>query len=458
MQDLTIKRAALYIRVSTEEQARHGLSLNDQRDDLQKYAESHGFQIAGVYEDAGISARKSYKRRPALLQLLEDCKAGKIDTILFIKLDRWFRNVGNYYAVQEILDQCGVSWQATKEDYETSTASGRLKVNIMLSVAQDEADRTSERIKFVFEGKKQRMEPITGNCPFGYKIEGKSVVKDKAAAAAVDAFFKKYMACGSITVTQKYILDEYGIRIMYQLADKMLKSPAYYGTFYGVPGMCPPYITMEEHTKIESMRQRVVRKTMNNRVYLFSGLLVCGECGHRMNAKVNTKYRKKALEDQKSSYTCPGHYCNRTGCTNNASMRENKIEQYLIDTIDYSMQHEKVRVLDEWKKKNKKDVKPEISALKARIARSKEMCLNQLLSIEEYKKELETCEARIAELEQDSKDSEPPNFDNLEKLLSENWKELYKDMDKEGKREFWRIIIKEIRLYPDHHIEYDINI
>lgn len=455
MQDLTIKRAALYIRVSTEEQARHGLSLNDQRNDLERYAAAHGFQVAGVYEDAGISARKSYKRRPALLRLLEDCKAGKIDTILFIKLDRWFRNVGNYYAVQEILDQCGVTWQATKEDYETTTASGRLKVNIMLSVAQDEADRTSERIKFVFEGKKQRMEPITGNCPFGYKIEGKSVVKDKAVEEAVDAFFRKYMACGSISVTQKYMLDEYGIRILYQLADKMLKSPAYYGTFYGVPGMCPAYITMEEHEKIETMRQRVVRKTINNRVYLFSGLLVCGECGHRMNAKVNN--RRRAGEEEHASYTCPGHYCVRNGCANNASMRENKIEDYLIDTIDYFMEHEKIRKLHEWKTKNKKDIKPEISALRARIARSKEMCLNQLLSLEEYKKEKERCEERIAQLERDYKYIDPPNFDHLEKLLSENWKELYAGMDKEGKREFWRIVIKEIRLYPNRHIEYDIN-
>ena len=179
-----MKRAALYIRVSTEEQARHGLSLEDQKNNLTQFSKSHGMKIAGIYEDAGISARKPYKKRPALLRLLEDCKAGKIDLILFIKLDRWFRNVGNYYAVQEILDQYNVSWQATQEDYETTTASGRLKVNIMLSVAQDEADRTSERIKFVFEGKRARLEPLTGNIPFGYKIEGKAFKKDESKAVS----------------------------------------------------------------------------------------------------------------------------------------------------------------------------------------------------------------------------------------------------------------------------------
>ena len=118
-------RVALYCRVSTEEQARHGLSLDDQKNALIEYAKTNGMSVVGIYEDAGISARKPYKKRPAILRLLEDVRAKKIDIILFTKLDRWFRNVGNYYAVQEILDAHNVSWRAILEDYETVTASGR---------------------------------------------------------------------------------------------------------------------------------------------------------------------------------------------------------------------------------------------------------------------------------------------------------------------------------------------
>ena len=68
-----MQRAALYIRVSTEEQARHGLSLEDQKNSLTQFSKSHGMKIVGIYEDAGISARKPYKKRPALLKLLDDC-------------------------------------------------------------------------------------------------------------------------------------------------------------------------------------------------------------------------------------------------------------------------------------------------------------------------------------------------------------------------------------------------
>ena len=115
-------RAAIYCRVSTEEQARNGLSLGDQRATLEQYAKSKGMTIVDIYEDAGISARKPYKKRPAILRLLEDVKQKKVDIVLFTKLDRWFRNVGNYYAVQEILDANGVSWAYNKAMREKGEA------------------------------------------------------------------------------------------------------------------------------------------------------------------------------------------------------------------------------------------------------------------------------------------------------------------------------------------------
>ena len=146
-----MKRVFLYIRVSTEEQAVHGLSIEAQTAALEAWAQTNGHKVAGVYTDAGISARKPASNRPALQRLLVDVQAGKGELIVFTKLDRWFRNIAEYYKVQEILERNHVDWRTIQEDYDTSTAAGRLKINIMLSVAQDEADRTSERIKAVME-------------------------------------------------------------------------------------------------------------------------------------------------------------------------------------------------------------------------------------------------------------------------------------------------------------------
>lgn len=445
-----MKRAALYMRVSTEEQARHGLSLAEQRSALEAYAAQHEFVIAGVYEDAGISARKPYKKRPALLQLLEACKAGEIDVILFIKLDRWFRNVGNYYAVQEILDQCGVSWQATQEDYETTTAAGRLKVNIMLSVAQDEADRTSERIKFVFEGKRARREPLTGNTPTGYRLEGKRIVKDEQTEPAVDAFFKKYLESGSISEAQDFVWNVYQFRIEYQLASKMLDSPAYYGFYYGVEDMCPPYITKEQFEKIQTMRNRTVRKVSRNRVYLFSGLISCGECGCRMGGRTNTN-------SSVPFYNCPSHYI-RKACGNKVNLSERKIEAYIMDEIEqklirYKSDFQKLR-----KEKQVKSHQSEITSLKNKLSKLKDLYLNDLISLEEYKADQKSMTERIAYLTEQEKPLKAPDFSRIDSILVEDWKESYESLDRASKRNFWRILIKEIRIFPDRRIEYDLDV
>ena len=87
-------RTALYIRVSTEEQAMHGLSLEAQDAALTDYANKNDLTIVNRYIDDGITARKAMTKRRALMRLLDDVKAGKIDQIIFTKLDRWFRNVG----------------------------------------------------------------------------------------------------------------------------------------------------------------------------------------------------------------------------------------------------------------------------------------------------------------------------------------------------------------------------
>lgn len=444
-----MKRAALYIRVSTEEQARHGLSLTEQKNALEIYAKDNGYTIAGEYEDAGISARKPYKKRPALLRLLEDCKAGKIDIILFIKLDRWFRNVGNYYAVQDILDQCNVSWQATQEDYETTTAAGRLKVNIMLSVAQDEADRTSERIKFVFDGKRERREPITGHPPAGYKIVNKKIVKDEKSEKMIDDFFRKFLQTGSVSETQKYISDTYETLIDYQVASKILRSTAYYGFWHGVDGMCEPYITKEQYNQIQDMRKKIVRKTKENRVYLFSGIILCGECGNRMVGRTNNR-------SGTVNYCCP-KYHEKRGCENKIFISEKKIEKYLIDTIAIELQKRKSEIQKLMQDSNSKNVKNQIASIKKKLSKLKDLYLNDLITLEEYKIDQATMNVQIEELEKTISSPKTDNLEKIEEVLTEDWKEAYENISRDSKRNAWRIIIKQIKINPDRSISYTLN-
>lgn len=441
----------LYIRVSTEEQAIHGLSIEAQTAALEEWAKKGGYKVVGTYVDAGISARKPASKRPELQRLLEDIRSGKGELVVFTKLDRWFRNISEYYKVQEVLEKYRVDWKTIQEDYDTTTASGRLKINIMLSVAQDEADRTSERIKAIFEMKRQKLEPLTGDSPTGYMIEGKRFIKHPETEAAVDGFFQTFLATGSV-IRSMDEAERHGLRIPYHLAHKMLGSTAYYGRYFDADGMTPPYITKEEYDKIQSMRRRVVRKTAKNRVYIFSGLISCGECGTRMGGRVNTKSDYRA-------YNCTAHYMKVSKCGNKVNLGERKIEAYLMETVREKMDRLKLDTLELVPLEKARDYKGEIAALRAKIKKVNHLYINEMISFEECKAENETYTAQIEALERESSQQQKvPDFTAAEELLTAGWEEMYQGLSPEKKQEFWRILIKEIRIYPDRHIEYDLNV
>ncbi len=446
-----MKRVFLYIRVSTEEQVLHGLSIEAQTAALETWAKANGHKVVGLYIDAGISARKPASKRPDLQRLLDDVRAGKGDLIVFTKLDRWFRNISEYYKVQEVLERFHVDWRTIHEDYDTSTASGRLKINIMLSVAQDEADRTSERIKAINELKRKKLEPLTGDRPTGYAIEGKKFIKDPETEAAVNGFFRTFLTTGSV-IRSMDEAERHGLRIPYHLAHKMLGSTAYYGRFFDADGMTPPYITKEEYDTIQSMRRHVVRKTAKNRVYLFSGLISCGACGTRMGGRVNTKSEYR-------SYNCTAHYMKVSKCENRVNLGEKKIEAFLLDTIREKMDLLKLEALEHTSLESPRDYKGEIAVLRAKMKKVNRLYVNDLISFEECRQENEAYTAQIKTLEEESfRRTAPPDFSAAEKLLASGWEGMYNTLSPEKKQEFWRILLKEIRIYPDRRIEYDLNV
>ena len=130
-----IIRVAIYIRVSTEEQAKHGYSIESQKSRLIEWAKEHNYQVVDIYADEGKSARTKISNRKELLRLLDDVKSDKIDRIIIWRLDRWFRNVADYYRIQDLLDKYNVDWECSDEEFNTSTSNGRLYLNIKLSIA-----------------------------------------------------------------------------------------------------------------------------------------------------------------------------------------------------------------------------------------------------------------------------------------------------------------------------------
>ena len=438
------ERAAIYVRVSTEEQKRHGISVDSQLAALHAYCEEKGLEVAGVYNDAGLSARKSYLKRPELLRLLEDCKARKIDIILFTKLDRWFRSVSDYYEVQRTLEACKVPWRAIWEDYETVTSTGVFKVNIMLSVAQSEADRTSERIKAVNNYRRERGDYI-GQAPLGYKREKNVLVFDEATHDGVDAFFRGYLdylplkECAAAAA-------EHGVIIRRNNAYRILASRTYVGDAHG--SKCPAYITEEEYQKILARRTSFVRRPASlDQEYIFQGLCRCMYCGRMMTGSSRRRYSHIRGDYVQHTYQCRNTVSNYfdkpcQGCGINEEILEaivlDKLEETLADFAAKVSIADKTAAEEEYNRKK--------DALDARIRRIAEMYEDGLISRDEYKAKKDAAIYEMTTLPKPQQEHGIPE-------LPENWREVYDGLTKENKRLFWRRTLRCIKVGRGHIVE-----
>lgn len=435
-------RAAIYARVSTDQQAQEGDSIPAQIDALTRYVnERQDMVLAGEYIDEGISGRKA--DRDELNRLLDDVKAGKIDRICFTKLDRWFRSVRHYCNTQEILDKAGVTWMAIWEPiYDTSTAAGRLIINQMLAIGQFEAENTSQRIRAVMEYKVAQGEAVTGKCPIGYRIKDKHLVIDEEGAVIPRLAFDTYSTTGSLGETAR-VLQAHGFDLHKQNVKYMLKNRKYIGEHRSNQAYCPPIIDKALFDDVQrklSMNVAISTK----RVHIFTGILKCGCCGRRMASAFNAKKTKHGYP----YYRCHGYYVPPRICVNRAVIGERSLEAYLIDQLpkiatDAVVTEERQSV----------DTSKQVAALDRKIARLKDLYLAELITLDEYKKDKEDFEDQRAAL---LAMSEPPQKDlsALKDFLSiKDLRGLIEALTPQERQYFWRGVIREILFFPDRHIE-----
>lgn len=184
------KIAGLYIRVSTEDQAREGFSLPEQEKRLRAMCEYKGYEIYKVYKDAGISA-KTGNYRPAFDELLQDIKDKKCNTIVVLKLDRLSRSVYDMEHIMKFLEENEAYLDCANDNINTTTANGKLVTRLLTSVSQNEIERTSESTKIGLEGA-IKAGHIPHKCPLGYKRVDKTLIPDIATKDVVIRIFNMY--------------------------------------------------------------------------------------------------------------------------------------------------------------------------------------------------------------------------------------------------------------------------
>lgn len=441
-------KTAAYIRVSTEEQRIHGLSVDTQKAALTAYALKHNLDIVSYYIDAGLTARKKLSQRRELLRLLDDVEKGEVELIIFTKLDRWFRNIADYYRVQERLDKHHVNWRTIYESYDTATANGRLHINIMLSIAQDEADRTSERIKAVFENKRARGETPANKAPLGYRIENSKLRIDEATKQIALDIFRHYDIHHSIMGCVRMAREIYHYTIYDYSIRRMLENRIYIGEFRGHMGFCEPLIEYDLFARVQNIRK--VREFKNQladgRVYLFSSLIYCKECSHTMSSCATVRKQKTGPKEY-HYYRCK-EAVNHHKCIHTRRMNETVLEEYLLSQLIPEMK-QKI-MIQELKAKGNKNPKTDAAHIKRRMERLKDLYLDDLLDKDAYRREYIALSNRLTLTE--AAFSKPPGKSG--QIAAKELGTLYSSMSLRERKAFWLGIIDRIIIDCENRIDF----
>ncbi|MCD7903436.1 MAG: recombinase family protein [Oscillospiraceae bacterium] len=385
-----------------------------QLETLRSWSKENHAVIVGEYIDAGLSARKPAQKRPELQRLLSDVRSGCIDLIIFVKLDRWFRNIADYYKTQEILDANHVNWKAIAEDYETETTSGRFKVNIMLAVAQDEADRTSERIRAVFDNKRDKGQWVTGKLPFGFKVENKRLVPDEETAPIVREIFDHYIVSRSARETARWLLGEHHIEYSHYGMNLLLHSKVYSEK---------NIVDAETFNRVQDIfAQNTPERHASKRTYLFTGLLICKECGGRMIVSSN---------ESGAYYRCRRH-TETTPCKHHHYHNETKIEAALLETL--VSEAEKYNI--ELSEKRKERKTPDVAGIKRKMDKLKDLYLNDMIDRDAYAADYSALREKL-EITALPPSEAPIDIKHLQSVLA-----LYSELTRPQKKEFWAKTVK----------------
>lgn len=452
---LRVEEVAAYIRVSTQEQKLHGISLEAQEQKLTEYADTHGMKIVRFYKDEGVSGRKLIRKRPALQRMIQDAEKGAFRRIIFIKLDRFFRSVAEYHECMKRLSAGGVIWTATEEKYDLSTPSGEAFVNMKLTMAQFEADQVGERIRMINEYKVRSGQPLYGSqsLPFCYQVatapDGKKCIakRDEAIMEDLLAFFGQRH---SVRAAMHAVNTQHHRSFSYAAIMGALTNELICGSYRGNPTYCDPYVTREQFDTIQRAIQRNPRTSDREHSYLFAGLIRCPCCGNRLVGSSNISHRV-GKSGQPLSYQYYGYRCHKGNLDKACDFRtmafEKRLEQAMLDAVEDILQAQKLRVL-RLRASTTRPAQYDIPALQQELTRlNYAWQKGRIQRVEDYDRQydalIQQLEAARAE-QSDLRDT--PDYAKIERRLSDNWKDIYRTLTPDRKRAFWRSFITTIDL------------
>ena len=187
-------RVAIYVRLSEVRPGDEAISLETQEADCRALVERKGWEVAGVYRDAGRSAWADDRDRPAFTEMLAELEAGEVAGIVAWKQDRLGRRVTE---VADLLDRCrqhSAALVTVTDSLDTTTPAGRMAAQVIAAAAEMESANTSMRVARAMDARAERGEPAGGPRPFGYRRDGGTLTIDEAEAAIVRECAERVLA------------------------------------------------------------------------------------------------------------------------------------------------------------------------------------------------------------------------------------------------------------------------
>lgn len=479
-----MKTVAIYTRVSTQEQSLEGYSLGEQEERLRYYAKAHDWTIVKVYTDPGFSGAKL--KRPAMQQMISDCKSRLYDAVLVYKLDRLSRSQKDtLYLIEDVFNSHGIGLISMRENFDTQTPFGRAMIGILSVFAQLERDQITERMTMGRIGRAKAGYYSGGSRPpVGYtysrSLDGnrKTLEIDEYEAMQVREIFNlflygkdgKDMSMSSILrYMHEHYKTRYGDWSFASTISKVLQDRVYIGEvrFSGIwyPGIHEPIIDREEFEAAQIKYARVSQASLSfsgnfRGSYLLTGLLVCGICGSRYYArtygtkdKARAKYPKKYAcyaATSKNKQMAKGKSCNNIS--------------YDMDTLDHIVISE-IRKLQldpglVFKAAAPKSPSTQQSVIVDRIAELKKQAakLVDLYQIGSIDLDIVKARSKAIQEEQEKLESEltcaasdpaSVSADKAIELLS-SFDDVFSHGTMQEKRDLLRGLIDKITLFTDH--------
>ena len=380
----------------------NGFSLPEQKERLETFCKFKGYEIVDYYEDAGISA-KTGNHRPDFERLKNDIKAKKINTVVALKLDRITRSIYDWENLMTFLDENNAYLDCVNDEINTTSANGKMISRLLMSVSQNEIERTSERTKVGLAGA-IKSGHIPHVAPLGYKHEDKRLVIDYSTKDIVVRIFDLYYNGYSYQKISNLFNEEEVLgkdnwrdsTIQTILENEIYKGDFVHGkrtkhpTYY--EDVVEPIISKEMWADCQVQKKKNSKSYQRTLTYLYLQKLKCPKCKRILGGKATTK---------KNGNSYFYYYCN--DCK--IEFKEKVINDYFNQFINELVEYDSVvnqfflpmikQKFDEPKEQLEKEIKEQNNKLE----RIKKAYINGVFELKEYNEEKKIVENAIEELQ-----------------------------------------------------------